>query len=192
MESQTLPSYGQALADELRSNLKGTPSDFEKFVLDRGHEYKTQDALESAYDRKHHSDHGVLLTPDEFIAETGKNCAAEDLKIIYAKLKRLYDLHRLTPKELYNFARFKWCLWNPEAIIACQVGKDRWIVNNCDTEISPEKVKIEINSVWGFETSGIELVETPYYESSDHQFVRFNVRGREWLYYNDELFQIWE
>ena len=45
MESQTLPGYGQMLADKLRNSLKGAPSDFESFVLNRGHEYHTQKAL---------------------------------------------------------------------------------------------------------------------------------------------------
>ena len=108
MESQALPGYGRMLADRLRSSLKSEPSDFEKFVLDRGHEYKTLDALESAYERKYHADHGVLLTLDEFTTEAGKNYDTETLKIVYAKLKGFYELHRLTARELYNFARFKW------------------------------------------------------------------------------------
>ena len=87
MESQTLPGYGQMLADKLRSNLKGAPSDLERFILDRGHKYDTQDALEAAYDRKYHADHDVLLTLDEFMAESGKPYDVETLRIVYAKLK---------------------------------------------------------------------------------------------------------
>ena len=93
MESQTLPGYGQMLADKLRSNLKGAPSDLERFILDCGYKYDTQDALEAAYDRKYHADHGVLLTLDEFTAESGKNYDAEMLKIVYAKLKEIGRAH---------------------------------------------------------------------------------------------------
>lgn len=192
MESQTLPGYGQMLADKLRNNLEGTPSDLEKFILDRGHEYDTQDALEAAYDRKYHSDHGVLLTLDEFIAESGKNYDAETLKIVYAKLKGFYELNRLTPRELYNFARFKWCLRHPEAIIACQVDKQRWFVNNCDTAISIPEALIRIDSMFGFEASGIEMIGTPYYDATDYQFIRFRIREIAWLYCNDDLFRVWD
>ena len=192
MESQTLPGYGQMLADKLRSNLKGAPSDLEKFILDCGYEYDTQDALEAAYDRKYHADHGVLLTLDEFTAEAGKNYDAEVLKIVYAKLKGFYELHRLTARELYNFARFKWCLKHPEAIIACQVDKQHWFVNYCDTEISIPEVQIKINDMFGFEASGIEIIGTPYYDAIDHQFIRFKVREIVWLYCNDDLFRVLE
>ena len=161
MESQTLPGYGQMLADKLRSNLKGAPSDLERFILDRGHKYDTQDALEAAYDRKYHADHGVLLTLDEFTAEAGEFYDAEVLKAVYDKLKEFYELHRLTARELYNFARFKWCLKHPEAIISCQVDKQRWFVNNCDTEISIPEALIRINHMFGFEASGIEIIGTP-------------------------------
>ena len=192
MESQTLPGYGQMLADKLRSNLKGAPSDLERFILDRGHEYNTQDALEAAYDRKYHADHGVLLTLDEFTAEAGKNYDAEVLKAVYDKLKEFYELHHLTARELYNFARFKWCLKHPEAIISCQVDKQRWFVNNCDTEISIPEALFRINSMFGFEASGIKITGTPYYGTTDYQFIRFWVRDIAWLYCNDDLFRVLE
>ena len=190
MESQTLPGYGQMLADKLRNNLEGTPSDIEKFILDRGHEYDTQDALEAAYDRKYHADHGVLLTLDEFIAESGKNYDAETLKIVYAKLKGFYELNRLTPRELYNFARFKWCLRHPEAIISRQTEQQHWFVNNCDTEISIPEAQMRINDMFGFEASGIEIIGTPYYDATDYQFITFRTREIEWLYHNDDLFRV--
>ena len=148
--------------------------------------------MEAAYDRKYHADYGVLLTLDEFTAEAGKNYDAEVLKIVYAKLKGFYELHRLTARELYNFARFKWCLKHPEAIIACQVDKQRWFVNNCDTEISIPEVQIKINDMFGFEASGIEIIGTPYYDAIDHQFIRFKVREIVWLYCNDDLFRVLE
>jgi len=192
MESQTLPGYGQMLADKLRSNLKGAPSDLERFILDRGHKYDTQDALEAAYDRKYHADHGVLLTLDEFTAEAGEFYDAEVLKAVYDKLKEFYELHRLTARELYNFARFKWCLKHPEAIISCQVDKQRWFVNNCDTAISIPEAQMRINDMFGFEASGIEIIGTPYYDATDYQFIRFQVREMMWLYCNDDLFRVLE
>ena len=192
MESQTLPGYGQMLADKLRNNLKGAPSDLERFILDCGYKYDTQDALEAAYDRKYHADHDVLLTLDEFIAESGKPYDTETLKIVYAKLKGFYELNRLTPRELYNFARFKWCLPHPEAIISCQVDKQRWFVNNCDTEISIPEARIRINDMFGFEASGIKITGTPYYAATDYQFIRFWVRDIAWLYCNDDLFRVLE
>jgi hypothetical protein len=192
MESQTLPGYGQMLADKLRSNLKGAPSDLERFILDCGYKYDTQDALEAAYDRKYHADHDVLLTLDEFMAESGKNYDVEVLKAVYDKLKEFYELHRLTARELYNFARFKWCLKHPEAIISCQVDKQRWFVNNCDTEISIPEARIRINDMFGFEASGIKITGTPYYAATDYQFIRFWVRDIAWLYCNDDLFRVLE
>lgn len=190
MESQALPGYGRMLADKLRNDLKGEPSDFESFVLKRGHEYKTLDALESAYDRKYHSDHGVLLTPDEFIAEAGKNYDTSTLKIVYAKLKGFYELHQLTSRELYNFAQFKWCLRHPEAIISRQTEQQHWFVNNCDTEISIPEAQMRINDMFGFEASGIEIIGTPYYDATDYQFITFRTREIEWLYHNDDLFRV--
>lgn len=192
MTIKPLPGYGQMLADKLRSNLKGAPSDLEKFILDCGYKYDTQDALEAAYDRKYHADHDVLLTLDEFMAESGKNYDVEVLKAVYDKLKEFYELHRLTARELYNFARFKWCLKHPEAIIACQVDKQRWFVNNCDTEISIPEARIRINDMFGFEASGIKITGTPYYAATDYQFIRFWVRDIAWLYCNDDLFRVLE
>lgn len=192
MESQPLPGYGQMLADRLRNDLKGDPSDFERFVLDRGHEYKTLDALESAYERKYHSDHGVLLTLDEFTAEAGKNYDTETLKVVYEKLKELYELHCLTSRELYNFARYKWCLRNPEAIICRHVEWHRCYVNNCDTVIPIPEARLRINDMFGFEASGIEIIGTPYYDATDHQFITFRTREIEWLYHNDDLFRVVE
>ena len=192
MESQALPGYGRMLADKLRNDLKGEPSDFESFILKRGHEYKTLDDLESAYDRKYHSDHGVLLTPDEFIAEAGKPYDVGTLKIVYAKLKGFYELHQLTSRELYNFAQFKWCLRHPEAIISRQTEQQHRFVNNCDTEIPIPEALWRINDMFGFETSGIEIVGTPYYDATDYQFIIFRTREIEWLYCNDDLFRVLE
>lgn len=192
MESQPLPGYGQMLVDRLRNDLKGDPSDFERFVLKRGHEYKTLDALEAAYERKYHSDHGVLLTLDEFTAEAGKNYDTETLKVVYDKLKSFYELHRLTSRELYNFARYKWCLRDPEAIICRQVERQRWCVNNCDTPISIPEALFRINDMFGFEVSGIEIIRTPYYDTTDYQFIIFRTREIEWLYHNDDLFRVFE
>lgn len=192
MESQTLPGYGQMLADKLRNSLKGAPSDFESFVLNRGHEYHTQKALEAAYDRRSKADHFLLLTAYEFIAEAGEKYDPKTLKIVYSKLKSLCESYKLTTKEVYNFARFKWCLQHPEAIIACRVDKKRWFVNNCDTEISIPEAQIRINDLFGFEASGIEIVGTPYYEATDYQFIRFKVREMDWLYCNDDLFRVME
>ena len=192
MTIKPLPSYGQMLADKLRSNLKGAPSNLERFILDCGYKYDTQDALEAAYDRKYHADHGVLLTLDEFIAESGKPYDVETLRIVYAKLKGFYELHRLTARELYNFARFKWCLQYPEAIIACQVDKQHWFVNNCDTAISIPEAQMRINDMFGFEASRIEITGTPYYDATNYQFIRFWVRDIAWLYCNDDLFRVLE
>ena len=192
MTIKPLPGYGQMLADKLRSNLKGAPSNLERFILDCGYKYDTQDALEAAYDRKYHADHDVLLTLDEFMAESGKNYDVEVLKAVYDKLKEFYELHRLTARELYNFARFKWCLKHPEAIISCQVDKQRWFVNNCDTEISIPEARIRINDMFGFEASGIKITGTPYYAATDYQFIRFWVRDIAWLYCNDDLFRVLE
>jgi len=176
------------LKDKLRNELKDKPSDFEQFVIDCGQRYSTLNLLGEAYDRHYKSNHNMLITEDDFIAEAGEFYDAETLKVVYNKLKGFYELHRLTARELYDFARFKWCLRHPEAIIARKLNEQRWHVNNCDTEISIPEAQIRINDMFGFEASGIEIVGTPYYDATDCQFIIFRTREIEWIYCNGNLF----
>lgn len=68
-------------------------TDFEKFIHDRGWEFKTEEALRAAYDRRWKAAHDIALTEDEFIAEAKgdhpTNYDTDTLKEVYASLTEL-------------------------------------------------------------------------------------------------------
>lgn len=66
-------NYGNLLAEKIRANADLSKlTDYEKFVLDRGFYYDTEETLKVAYDRAWKSRHGILITEDEFVKEAGK------------------------------------------------------------------------------------------------------------------------
>lgn len=165
-------------------------SDFEKFVHVRGWEFKTDDELKAGYDRLWKCKHDILLTEEEFVVEAGANYDADTLKAVYAALSELVKQKKLCADEVYSYARYKWCLRDPKAIIAYQEGRDSWIVNNCGTEISEDDAKAEVNSEWGFETDRVQIIGAAYYDATDYQYIRFDCAHMTWLWKNGNLYQV--
>ena len=166
-------------------------TDFEQFQQDYKWKYKTEEIMQAAYDRYMKCNKGILLTEDEFITEAGEHYDVETLKSVYVTLAKLADQKKLKPGEIYQYAHFKWCLRNPEAIVAYEDSSDHWIVNNCGTEVTMEKAIVCVNSEWGFEASRIKIIGKPYYEATDYQFIRFDCAHMTWLWKNSNLYQVY-
>ena len=196
VEKDAWPAYGDLLADSIRANTQDFSkiSDYEKFVLNRGHLYRTEEELKAGYNRAWESQHEILITEFEFMQEAGPRYDGELLKSVYGVLIELVKQKKIKPSEVYHYARNKWCLHNPEAIIAYesfQRGRDEWLVNNCDTEIAGAEAVLKVNREWGFEASRIDIVGVPYYDATDCQFIRFNCVGVAWLWKNGELYGVY-
>lgn len=184
--------FGRALAEKIRETTDFSKlTDFEKFVLHDGYKFETEEALKAGYDRHWKSMHGIKITEEEFIIEAGSHFDAETLKTVYAALSELVEQNKLRASEIYGYAYYKWCLRNPKAVIAYQEGRDKWIVSNCDTQVTEEAAKIAVNSEWGFEASRIKIIGTPYYDATDYQFIRFDCAHMTWLWKNGNLYQVY-
>lgn len=190
----TLPAYGAALAENIRTNTKDFSklSHFEKFILDKGWAYKTEETLRAGYDRAWKCSHDILLTESEFITEAGEHYEPEKLKATYAALVGMVEQKKITASEVYRYAYYGWCLRNPEAIIAYEEGRDKWIVNNCATAVSEDEAKMAVNSEWGFEVSRVKVIGTAYYDATDYQYIRFDCAHMTWLWKNGNLYQVYE
>jgi hypothetical protein len=169
-------------------------NDFERFIKDRGFEFTTDEALKAGYDRVYKARHDILLSQDEFIAEanTRNNYNPDVLIEVYGKLIDLYNAQKLKASDVYQFARFKWCLSNPDAIVAYETSQSVWNVNNCATEVSHDEAVVRINAEWGFEASRIKIIGKPYYDASDYQYIRFDCAYMRWLYTDGQLYQVIE
>lgn len=186
--------YGDKLTEEIRKSAKdiNSVSDFDKFVLNEGFRYETKSELQAAYDRHWKSAHDILITLDEFIIEAGKKStesASDRLISVYETLVNLVEAKKLRPGEVLGYAHYRWCLNNPEAIIAYQTGLDKWTVNNCGEEITEEAARLKVCEEWGFETGRVRIIGTPYYDATDYQFIRFNCGHMAWLWANGDLLQ---
>lgn len=191
--SDKLPSYGTMLAEKIRTDTTDFSkiTAFEKFVLNNGYKFKTEDTLRTGYDRAWKCSHDILITESEFITEAGEYYEPETLKAVYSALHRMVEQKKITNSEIYRYAYYKWCLRNPEAIIAYQEGRDKWLVNNCDTEVSEDEAKVAVNSEWGFEVSRVKIIGTPYYDATDYQYIRFDCAHMTWLWANGNLYQVY-
>ncbi len=186
--SEELPHYGDMLCEKIRATADTAHlSDFEKFVLDRGYEFKTEDELKAGYDRLWKTRHGILLTAEEFEAEAKDAKAAEDL---YRILSSLATEKKLTAGDVYQYARFRWCLKDPCAVVAFQTGREEYQVNNCDEEITEEAARIKVCEEFGFEASRVKIIGSAYYDATDWNYIRFNCAGWAWLMRNGEIYQV--
>lgn len=205
MENQTtekMPKYGEMLMQSIRKaiseNPSHKPSKFERFVLDRGFLFETDEALKAGYDRYWKSGHNIIMTVDEFIeeAELGAHPFSEEekdiAKEVYEVLNKFVNKGILKCFDVYGYARYNWCLDNSAKIKAYQVDKDRYVVNNCSEEISKNEAIIAINKEWGFEASQIKIIGTPYYEATDWQCIRFDCCGMSWLWAEEDLYKVYE
>lgn len=191
------PSYGRNLYEILRATTPSgaKPSDFDKFILDRGFEFDTEEDFKAGYDRRWKAAHDILFTEAEFITEAQgrypSNYDTDTLAEVYAALVAQVEEKRLCPSEVCGYAHFKWCLHKPEAIIAYQRGPGKWSVNNCETEITEEAARVAVCEEWGFEASRVKIIGTPYYDSTDWQFIRFDCAHMTWLWINESLYQVY-
>ncbi len=178
--------------DQIVELFKATDDEaFHKFACDYGWKYETEEDLRAAYARKAKSTQGILLTEKEFLVELGFGDVTEGHQL-YARLYPLVEKGALKAFDLYEYARLRWCFHHPEAVIACEIGPKRWVVNNCGEETSPDRAKLLLNKEWGFEVGGIEILGTPYYDATDWNFIRFRCRSVEWVMCNDSLYQVYQ
>lgn len=184
--------YGDMLATKIRETTKDFSklSDFDKFVLNNGHRYETQEALQAGYDRHWKAAHDILISMEEFLIEAEKK-PSDPAVDVYDALVNLVEESKLRPGEVLGYAHYRWCLNKPEAIIAYQTGHDEWSVNNCDTEITEEAARVKICDEWGFETGRVRVIGTSYYDATDYQFIRFNCGHMTWLWRNGSLLQVY-
>lgn len=188
----TNENYGDLLAENIRANADMSKlTDYEKFVLDRGFEFGTEAGLKAGYDRLWKAQCGILLTKDEFLTEANKPEDGTAAKT-YDVLANLVETGKLSAADVYQYARFKWCLRDPDAIVSYQYGQDKWAVNNCDEKITDDVARIKVCEEWGFEASRIKIIDTPYYGATDWQFIRFDCAHMTWLWRNGDLNRVYE
>lgn len=195
--TERVPGYGELLSDKIRTTTQDFSklNDFEKFILDRGYLYDTEEELKAGYDRSWKASHGILVTAEEFDAEIKSRVKwdkALDTAKLYETLVRLVQEKKLTPGDVMQYAVYTWCLRKPEAVVAYEEAPDKWLVNNCGTEISEERARVEICEEWGFEASRVRIIGTPYYDATDWQFIRFDCAHMTWLWKNGNLYQVYE
>lgn len=167
--------YGNKLAEKIKAKTEDFSkiSPFDKFVLDYGYKYATEEELRAEYDRSWRASHNILITLEDFLVEAGKK-PSDPAADTYEALVGLVEEKKLQPRDVMEYAHFRWCLNKPEAVVVYQTAPDKWTVNNCDTEITEERAKVEVCEEWGFEASRVRIIGTPYYDATDWQFIRFN------------------
>ena len=154
------PHYGTALYDQIKTSIAdySKTSESEKFILNRGFEFTSEEELNAAYDRCQKARHGTLISKEEFLAEakaTASTLAAETYHI----LVKLVEQQALSPSDVYRYAHFGWCLSSPDAVVAYMTGPhNHWTVNNCDTPTTEDRAKLEVCEEWGFEASRIKII----------------------------------
>ena len=193
---ERVPGYGELLQEKIRTETKdfNALNEFEKFVLDRGYLYDTEEELKAGYDRAWKSRHGIMVTAEEFAAEVKSRVKWDkklDVSSLYEVLSRLVQENKLKPSEAFQYAVYTWCLRNPEAVVAYNEGS-KWLVNSCGTEISEERARVEVCEEWGFEASRVRIIGTPYYDATDWQFIRFDCAHMTWLWKDGNLYQVFE
>ena len=186
--------YGITLMDSYRTG--SIPyhqlDSYGKFAWNQGWKYPTQKTFQDAFHRFQKYQAKQLLSEEEFVQEAGDRYDPDTLKAVYARLVKLVEEGKLPVEEVYRYASYKWCLRSPKAVIACQTGPKEWIVNCCDTEISAEAAVTKVNEEWGFEMDRIQIIDVPYYEATDYQFIRFACGGTHWLWADEQLFEVYE
>lgn len=184
--------YGNELAEKIKAKTEDFSkiSHFEKFVLDRGYKYKTEGELRAAYDRAWRASHNILITLEDFLAEAEKK-PTDPAVDTYEVLVGLVEEKKLQPRDVMQYAHFRWCLNKPEAVVAYQTDPDKWTVNSCETEIAEEQARVKVCEEWGFEASRVRIIGLPYYDATDWQFIRFNCGRMSWLWHSGNLSQVY-
>ncbi len=133
------------------------------------------------------------MTAEEFAAEVKSRVMRDkelDVSPLYEVLSQFVKEKKLTPGEVLSYAVYSWCLRKPEAVVAYNEGS-KWLVNNCGTEISEDRARVEICEEWGFEASRVKIIGTPYYDATDWQFIRFDCAHMTWLWKDGNLYQVY-
>lgn len=122
--SSDVVHYGDELAAKIRENTEDFSklSDFDKFVLNNGHRYKTREELHAGYDRHWKAAHDILVTMEEFLIEADKkqsDLAADTYKALIALVM---------VKELDEILRL-----NGSAIVECSHG----VLTDAETGLKP-------------------------------------------------------
>ena len=172
--------------------LECSDKDYHIFLHNEGWKYDTKEDAIAGYERQKKSSLGAPLTWDEFWAELRMKDAPSAAQELYQVLCRHMENGALTAYDLYQYARFRWCVRSPEAVIAYQTGPKRWAVNNCGEAISEERAILRLNSEWGFEASRIKLLGAPYYDATDWNFICFHCGSYDWLMRDGDLYQIYQ
>lgn len=188
---ERVPGYGELLYDKIRTETKdfSTLNAFERFILNRGYLYDTEEELKAGYDRAWKAGHGLLVTAEEFEAEIKSQVKWDeelDVLPLYEVLSRFVREKKLAPRDAFEYAVHLWCLRKPEAIVAYTDGS-KWLVNDCGEEISEEQARIKVCEEWGFEANRVRIIGTPYYDATDWQFIRFDCAHMTWLWKNGKL-----
>lgn len=137
----------------------------------------------------------TMMTKEEFAEEVEKRIQGVDTSKLYDVLSKHVKAGRLKKSDMILYARYHWCLENPEAVVAYEAARGKlgkWIVNNCSTEISKANARVKICEQFGFEASRVEIIGTPYYVSTDWNFIRFNCAGWSWLINNGDIDKVYD
>lgn len=165
---------------------------YAKFLMDEGWKYDAEEDALAGFERREKSASGALLTFEEFLLELRMEGSTSGAEQLYHVVCGLVKKGALSAYDLYQYARFRWCLKHPEAIAACEIGPKRWAVNTCDETVTEEWATLRLNSEFGFEASRIKLLGTPYYDATDWNFIRFRCGSYDWLMWNGELHKIYQ
>ena len=172
--------------------LECSDKDYHIFLHNEGWKYDTKEDAIAGYERQKKSSLGAPLTWDEFWAELRMKDAPSAAQELYQVLCRHMENGALSAYDLYKYARFRWCVRHPEAVVAYQIGPKRWAVNTCGEKISEEQARQRLNSEWGFEASRIKLLGVPYYDATDWNFICFHCGRYDWLMQDGDLHQIYQ
>lgn len=164
---------------------------YHTFLRDRGWKYTQSSEKAAAYQREISVRHGKILSEEDFAAEAGLRYE-EPAKRMYPKLKMMAEKNIIGPWELCHYARYHWCMKNPEALIYVQTAYNKWAVNSCDDEISAEQALEIVCRNWGFDKARVTIQEPAYYESTDWNFIRFSAGKLGWVMKNGDLNMVYD
>lgn len=160
------------------------------FLRDKGWKYQKETEKKAAYQREVLVRQNKFLNEEEFLAETGEAYAAA-AKELYPKLRLLAKAEKISPWDLLHYARYLWCMKNPEALCCTQIGSKEWAVNNCDTEITEEQAVKIVCRDWGFDAERVRIQTPAYYESTDWNYICFQCGLQKWIMHNGEIDKIY-
>lgn len=109
--AEKTPGYGELLSDKIRATTQDYSklNDFEKFVLDKGYRFSTEESLKAGYDRVWKVRHGIMLTAEEFTAECRPLFTSEEEYKPMKTTAEVYDIlsglvhdEKLTPADIFS------------------------------------------------------------------------------------------